>query len=131
MKAADIRDWDDVEIRARLGELREEKFRLRFRMGTMELENPKMLQHIRRDVARLNTILRERELSETADETPETVDETPAHSRRWTRRFPRRLTRRLEMVDETPEMVDETPETVDETPEMVDETPETTPETAE
>ena len=76
MKAADIRDWDDVEIRARLGELREEKFRLRFRMGTMELENPKMLQHIRRDVARLNTILRERELSETADETPETTDET-------------------------------------------------------
>ena len=77
MKAADIRDWDDVEIRARLGELREEKFRLRFRMGTMKLENPKMLQHIRRDVARLNTILRERELSETADETPEMVDETP------------------------------------------------------
>ena len=87
MKASDIRDWDDVEIRARLGELREEKFRLRFRMGTMELENPKMLQHIRRDVARLNTILRERELSQTpeaadempkkADETPETTDETP------------------------------------------------------
>ena len=92
MKAADIRDWDDVEIRARLGELREEKFRLRFRMGTMELENPKMLQHIRRDVARLNTILRERELSETADETPETVDETP------------------EMVDETPETTPETAE---------------------
>ena len=83
MKASDIRDWDDVEIRARLGELREEKFRLRFRMGTMELENPKMLQHIRRDVARLNTILRERELSETpeiadetTDEAPETTDET-------------------------------------------------------
>ncbi len=76
MKAEEIRDWDNVEIRARLGELREEKFRLRFRMGTMELENPKMLQHIRRDVARLNTILRERELSETADETPETTDET-------------------------------------------------------
>ena len=92
MKAADIRDWDDVEIRARLGELREEKFRLRFRMGTMELENPKMLQHMRRDVARLNTILRERELSETADETPETVDETP------------------EMVDETPETTPETAE---------------------
>ena len=67
MKAADIRDWDDVEIRARLGELREEKFRLRFRMGTMQLENPKMVQHIRRDVARLNTILRERELTETSE----------------------------------------------------------------
>ena len=73
MKASDIREWDNVEMRARLGELKEEKFRLRFRMGTMQLENPKMLQHIRRDVARLTTILRERELSETrkvASETP-------------------------------------------------------------
>jgi len=80
MNASDIRDWDDVEIRARLGELREEKFRLRFQMGTMQLENPKMLQHIRRDVARLNTILRERELFATAeiadgtDETPKTAE---------------------------------------------------------
>ena len=61
-------------------------------MATMELENPKMVQHIRRDLARLNTILRERELSETADETPETVDEKP------------------EMVDETPETTPETAE---------------------
>ena len=64
MKASEMREWDNVEIRARLGELREEKFHLRFRMGTMQLENPKMLQHIRRDVARLTTILREREFSE-------------------------------------------------------------------
>ncbi len=71
MKAEEIRDWDNTEIRARLGELREEKFRLRFRMGTMQLENPRMLQHIRRDVARLNTILRERELSETRTAAPE------------------------------------------------------------
>ena len=77
MKAEEIRDWDNTEIRARLGELREEKFRLRFRMGTMQLENPRMLQHIRRDVARLNTILRERELSETRTAAPEAA-ETPA-----------------------------------------------------
>ncbi len=103
MKASEIRDWDDVEIRARLGELREEKFRLRFRMGTMALENPKMLQHIRRDVARLNTILRERELAET----PGTADETPG------------------TADEMPETADEMPETTDET-----QTPETTDEDA-
>ena len=103
MKASDIRDWDDVEIRARLGELREEKFRLRFRMGTMELENSKMLQHIRRDVARLNTILREREISETL----ETTGETP------------------EMTDETSETAEEPPETADEIPETADEIPET------
>ena len=79
MKAEDIRDWDNVEIRARLGELKEEKFRLRFRLGTMQLENPKMLQQIRRDVARLTTILRERELSGTPEaaktpDTPETAE---------------------------------------------------------
>jgi large subunit ribosomal protein L29 len=68
MKAEDIREWDNVEIQARLGELREEKFRLRFQMGTMQLENPKMVLHVRRDVARLNTILRERELSEKSTE---------------------------------------------------------------
>ena len=81
MKASDMREWDNVEIRARLGELREEKFHLRFRMGTMQLENPKMLQHIRRDVARLTTILRERELSETptppAAVTPEAAAPPP------------------------------------------------------
>ena len=79
MKASEIRDWDDVEIRARLEELSEERFRLRSRMGTMQLENPKMVQHIRRDVARLNTILRERELSETSEtsgtETSETAEQ--------------------------------------------------------
>ena len=85
MKASEIRDWDDVEIRAQREELREETFRLRFRMGTMQLENPKMVQHIRRDVARLNTILRERELTETsetsgtetsqASEAPETAEQ--------------------------------------------------------
>ncbi len=109
MKASDIRDWDDVEIRARLGELREEKFRLRFRMGTMELENPKMVQHIRRDLARLNTILRERELSKM----PGTTDET------------------LERAAETPETTDKTPETTDETPDTTDGAPDTTDETPE
>jgi len=82
MKAEDIREWDNVEIQARLGELKEERFRLRFQMGTMQLENPKMLQHIRRDVARLNTILRERELSEKSTEAavPHETAETPTEA---------------------------------------------------
>jgi large subunit ribosomal protein L29 len=77
MKASEIRDWDDVEIRARLEELREERFRLRFRRSTMQLENPKMVKHIRRDVARLNTILRERELSETLETSGTETSEAP------------------------------------------------------
>jgi large subunit ribosomal protein L29 len=63
MKAEDIREWDDTEIEARLAELREEQFKLRFAGATMELENPRMLRNIRRDIARMKTILRERELA--------------------------------------------------------------------
>ena len=67
MKADDIRDYENSEIEARLGELREEQFRLRFRNATMELENPRILREIKRDIARLKTILRERELAATTD----------------------------------------------------------------
>jgi large subunit ribosomal protein L29 len=63
MKVEEIRDWDDNEIRARIEELQEERFRLKFRTATMELENPRLLQVIRRDIARMKTILRERELA--------------------------------------------------------------------
>ena len=63
MKAEDMREWDNTEIRARLAELKEEQFKLRFASATMELENPRMPQMIRRDIARLKTILRERELA--------------------------------------------------------------------
>jgi large subunit ribosomal protein L29 len=63
MKADEIREWDETEIQARLSELQEERFRLRFRSATMDLENPNILRTIRRDIARLMTILRERELA--------------------------------------------------------------------
>ena len=66
MKAEDIRDWDDVEIRARLKELKEEQFRLRFQGSFMELENPSLIRSVRRDIARLHTVLRERELAQDA-----------------------------------------------------------------
>ena len=61
MKAQEIREWENSEIQARLGELKEELFRLRFRGATMQLENPRLINNIRRDIARLNTILREKE----------------------------------------------------------------------
>ena len=64
MKPQDIRELTDEEIQDRIRELKEERFRLRFRSATMELENPKLLTEIRRDIARMNTILRERELAQ-------------------------------------------------------------------
>jgi large subunit ribosomal protein L29 len=63
MDVTEIRDWDDNEIRARMAELQEERFRLRFRSATMELENPRVLQVIRKDIAKMKTVLRERELA--------------------------------------------------------------------
>lgn len=66
MKAEDIRDWDDVEIRARLKELKEEQFKLRFHSSMMELESSAVIGDVRRDIARLKTILRERQLANEA-----------------------------------------------------------------
>ncbi|UCC26787.1 MAG: 50S ribosomal protein L29 [Gemmatimonadales bacterium] len=63
MRAEEMREWDNTEIQARLSELLEEQFKLRFAGATMELENPRMLRNVRRDIARLKTILRERELA--------------------------------------------------------------------
>jgi len=64
MRPEDIRELTDEEIQERIQELREERFRLRFRSATMELENPKLITEIRRDIARMKTILRERELAQ-------------------------------------------------------------------
>ena len=60
MKAEETRELDNVELGHRLEELKMEQFRLRFRSSTMELENPKLLREIRRDIARIKTILHER-----------------------------------------------------------------------
>jgi large subunit ribosomal protein L29 len=63
MKPAEIREMSSDEIRQRIDQLKEELFRLRFRSATMELESPILLRTLRRDVSRLNTVLRERELA--------------------------------------------------------------------
>ncbi len=62
MTAAEIREMTDDEIRGRVAELQEELFRLRFRSATQQLESTALLTALRRDVARLKTILRQREL---------------------------------------------------------------------
>jgi large subunit ribosomal protein L29 len=64
MKPQDVRDLSNDELHERIRELKEEQFRLRFRSATMQLENPKILMQIRRDIARIKTILRERELAQ-------------------------------------------------------------------
>jgi large subunit ribosomal protein L29 len=63
MRADEIREMTEADIRARLAELEEERFRLRFRSATEPLEEPLRLRGIRKDIARLQTVLRERSLS--------------------------------------------------------------------
>ena len=63
MQADEIREMTDADIRARLAELEEERFRLRFRGATQPLEDPLRLRGLRKDIARLNTILRQRALT--------------------------------------------------------------------
>jgi len=65
MKAEEIRDWDEVEIEAQLKELKEEQFKLRFQLSMMELENSNLYRQVRRDIARLETVKKERELTAT------------------------------------------------------------------
>jgi len=65
MKADEIRAWDEVEIEAQLKELKEEQFKLRFQLSMMELENPNLCRQVRRDIARLETVKKERELTAT------------------------------------------------------------------
>jgi large subunit ribosomal protein L29 len=62
MRANDIRELSVEDIQARIAELEEERFRLNFRSATEPLEDPLRLRWIRKDIARLKTILREREL---------------------------------------------------------------------
>jgi large subunit ribosomal protein L29 len=59
-KTADLRELSAEQLQARLGELNEERFRLRFRSATEAIENPIRFRTIRRDIARIQTILRER-----------------------------------------------------------------------
>ena len=69
MKAEEIRDLSDADIRVRVAEMEEERFRLKFRSATETLEDPLRLRTIRRDIARLKTIQRERELAASAEGT--------------------------------------------------------------
>ncbi len=63
MRAEEIRELSVTDIQARLAELEEERFRLRFRSATEPLENPLRLRGIRKDIARLQTELRQRALA--------------------------------------------------------------------
>jgi len=66
VQAEEIREMADDEILRRIGELEEERFRLKFRSATETLDDPLRFRVIRKDIARMKTILRERQLAAAA-----------------------------------------------------------------
>ena len=62
MKANDIRSKSAEELSAQLKDLKAELFNLRFQHATNQLENPMRLVAVKKDIARVKTILREKEL---------------------------------------------------------------------
>jgi large subunit ribosomal protein L29 len=63
MKASELTEMSVDDLKTKLAELTEERFRLRFRSATEALENPMRFRALRRDIARLHTLLRARELA--------------------------------------------------------------------
>ncbi len=62
MKASEIREMADTEIAGGLKDARDELFKLRFRLATGQLDNPGQIKAVKKNIARLHTELRAREL---------------------------------------------------------------------
>jgi large subunit ribosomal protein L29 len=61
--AAELRELNDTELEHRLDEAKEELFNLRFQNATGQLDNIARIPQVRREVARIETLLREREIA--------------------------------------------------------------------
>lgn len=63
MKLKDIKELSQEELQQKEKDLREEQFRLRMRHAAGQLESPASLKNVRKDIARVKTVLREKEAS--------------------------------------------------------------------
>ncbi len=64
MKASDLRESSIDELQAKLKDLKEELFNLRFQLAINQLENPTRIKAVKKDIARVSTVIREIELAE-------------------------------------------------------------------
>ncbi|MDA3936635.1 MAG: 50S ribosomal protein L29 [Actinomycetota bacterium] len=67
MKITEIRDMADVELLDKIKDSRAELFNLRFQLATGQLDNPARIKDIKKDIARLLTEMRSRELNAASD----------------------------------------------------------------
>ena len=64
MKASELRESSIDELQIKLKELKEELFNLRFQLAINQLENPTRIKAVKKDIARVSTVIREIELAE-------------------------------------------------------------------
>jgi len=67
MKASEIRNLSAEELESKLKDLKAELFNLRFQLTINQLDNPMRIKAVKRDIARVKTLMRENELSSSAD----------------------------------------------------------------
>lgn len=68
MKSKQVLEMTDKELQTKLNELKSELFFLRFKNATNQLTNPMVLVETRRDIARIKTVIRQREIARANDE---------------------------------------------------------------
>ena len=66
MKTTEIRDMTSAELLLKLDDLKKELFALRFQLAANQLENPTRIMAVKKDIARIKTIIREQELKSSA-----------------------------------------------------------------
>ena len=64
MKINKIREMSSPELEKELGELKTELFKLKFSLATNGLDNPMKIKEVRRDIAKINTVLTERKIAD-------------------------------------------------------------------
>ena len=62
MKAKELREMTDEELKKKIDDSKDELFKLRFRLATGQLDNPMRIKEVRRSIARVKTVQRQREL---------------------------------------------------------------------
>ena len=66
MKASELRELTSAELENKLQSLKEELFNLRFQLTINQLDNPMRIKAVKKDIARVQTVIRQNELSEQA-----------------------------------------------------------------
>ena len=68
MKISKIREMSSPDLEKELGELKTELFKLKFSLATNGLDNPMKIKEVKKDIAKINTVLTERKIAEVSEE---------------------------------------------------------------